>query len=406
MRAREELFLDLFEQAPIGYHEINDEGIITRVNRTESKMLGWTVEEMIGQPVWKFTSNEGDSRESIKAKLGGSLQPGRAFERTYRKKDGTTITVLIEDRLLEDKGGRIKGMRSTIQNITDRKFLEDQLAQAQKLESIGQLAAGIAHEINTPIQYVGDNTRFLQDVFGDLNRLLGKHERLLQTVKAGTISVDIIQEVEDTAKEVDLGYLSGEIPKAIQQTLEGVERVANIVRAMKEFSHPGTAEKIGLDINKAIESTVTVSRNEWKYVAEMVTEFDYSLPLVPCLPGEFNQVILNMIINAAHAIADVVGDGSAGKGTIRVSTQRDGNRVEIRISDTGTGIPEGIRDRVFDPFFTTKKVGKGTGQGLAIAHSLIVDKHGGTIAFETEMGKGTSFIIKLPLNEDQVGRVS
>jgi signal transduction histidine kinase len=291
-------------------------------------------------------------------------------------------------------------------DITERKRLEGQVVQAQKLEAVGQLAAGIAHEINTPIQYVGDNTRFLQDVFGDLNRLLGKHERLLQTVKAGTISGDIIQEVEDTAKEVDLGYLSGEIPKAIQQTLEGVERVAKIVRAMKEFSHPGTEVKTPVDINKAIESTITVSRNEWKYVAEMVTELDPFLPLVPCLPGEVNQVLLNMIINAAHAIADVVGDGSAKKGMIRVSTRRDGEWAEIRVTDTGSGIPEQIRTRIFDPFFTTKKVGKGTGQGLTISHSVIVGKHGGAISFETEIGKGTTFIIRLPLGEERAARVN
>ncbi|MBW2127660.1 MAG: hypothetical protein JRH08_18935 [Deltaproteobacteria bacterium] len=158
-----------------------------------------------------------------------------------------------------------------------------------------------------------------------------------------------------------------------------------------------------MDLNHAIENTITVAKNEWKYVAEMETDFDPALPPVPCLPGELNQVILNMIINAAHAIADVMGDGSKGKGTIRITTRRDGNWAEIRISDTGTGIPEAIRDRIFDPFFTTKEVGKGTGQGLAIARSMIVDKHGGTIDFETQEGKGTTFIIRLPLEEKVKG---
>jgi len=158
-----------------------------------------------------------------------------------------------------------------------------------------------------------------------------------------------------------------------------------------------------VDLNHAIENTITVAKNEWKYVAEMETDFDPALPPVPCLPGELNQVILNMIINAAHAIADVMGDGSKGKGTIRITTRRDGNWAEIRISDTGTGIPEAIRDRIFDPFFTTKEVGKGTGQGLAIARSMIVDKHGGTIDFETQEGKGTTFIIRLPLEEKVKG---
>ena len=181
--------------------------------------------------------------------------------------------------------------------------------------------------------------------------------------------------------------------------------MARIVGAMKEFSHPGVSEKTSIDINRAIESTLTVSHNEWKYVAELVTDLAPDLPLVRCLPGEFNQVILNLIVNAAHAIADTVQNGSATKGTITISTRHRGNWLEIRIADTGPGIPEKIRTRIFDPFFTTKAVGKGTGQGLAIAHSVVVDKHGGTITFETELGRGTTFIIRLPLNESDGAKV-
>ncbi len=166
---------------------------------------------------------------------------------------------------------------------------------------------------------------------------------------------------------------------------------------MKEFSHPGTDEKKGIDINKAIENTVTVARNVWKYVANVTMDLDPNLPPVHCLPGEFNQVILNLIINSAHAIADKVGDGSRNKGTIGVGTRKDGDFVEIRISDDGSGIAEDIRPKIFDPFFTTKDVGKGTGQGLAISHSVIVKKHGGTIDFESKLGEGTTFIIKLPI---------
>ena len=165
---------------------------------------------------------------------------------------------------------------------------------------------------------------------------------------------------------------------------------------MKEFSHPGSAEKAQADINKAIESTVTVARNEWKYVADVEMDFDPELPSVPCILGDFNQVILNMIVNAAHAIAGVIGDGSDGKGKIKISTRRDGDSADIRVSDTGTGIPKEAQSRVFDPFFTTKEVGKGTGQGLAIAHDVIVEKHGGSLTFETEEGKGTTFIVRLP----------
>lgn len=291
-------------------------------------------------------------------------------------------------------------------DITQRRILESQLAQSQKLESIGRLAAGIAHEINTPTQYVGDNTRFLQDAFGDISTLLEKYDQLLKASKENAIPPELIEDVESTAQTADVEYLVEEIPAAIKQSLEGVERVAKIVRAMKEFSHPGVEGKTPIDLNKSIESTVTVARNEWKYVADMETNFDPNLPLVTCLPGDLNQVFLNMIVNSAHAIADVVGDGSNGKGTIRISTRHvrsaernAGDWAEVRIGDTGVGIPKDVISKIFDPFFTTKQVGKGTGQGLAISYNVVVEKHGGTIDVESEVGKGTTFIIRLPIAE-------
>lgn len=280
-------------------------------------------------------------------------------------------------------------------DITARSTLEDQLRQAQKLESVGQLAAGIAHEINTPTQYIGDNVLFLKGAFQDLKSLLMNYERLLTAAKSNTPS-ETEPGAVTTVDPTDAAYLLDEIPKAIEQTLEGVSRVSTLVNAMKEFSHPGTKEKILLDLNHAIESTITVARNEWKYVAEMETDLDPSLPLISCQPGEFNQVILNLIVNAAHAISDIVGKNSSKKGTIKVQTRNYPECAEIRIQDSGGGIPEKARARVFDPFFTTKEIGKGTGQGLAIARSVVVDKHNGTIHFETEEGKGTTFIIRLP----------
>ncbi|MFY9645761.1 MAG: ATP-binding protein [Terriglobales bacterium] len=281
-------------------------------------------------------------------------------------------------------------------DITNQRALEGQLRQAQKLESVGQLAAGIAHEINTPTQYIGDNVRFLKDSFADLQNLLASYERMLEAAKVGAVTDEIIQDVMNVVQRSDTPYLLEEIPKAIEQTIEGIARVSRLVSAMKEFSHPGTKEKIALDLNHAIESTITVARNEWKYVADMETDFDASMPLISCLPGEFNQVILNLLINAVHAITDVVGKGGSEKGTIKVQTRNHQDWVEIRVQDTGTGIPEAVQSRIFDPFFTTKEIGKGTGQGLAIARSVIVDKHNGKLSFETEQGKGTTFIVRLP----------
>jgi PAS domain S-box-containing protein len=283
----------------------------------------------------------------------------------------------------------------------ERNQMEIQLRHAQKLESIGQLAAGIAHEINTPTQFIGDNLRFMQDAFNDLLGLLRPFHLLLEKARGQSFAQGLAEEIEKTMAAIDLAELEKEIPKSIAQSLSGVQRVAKIVQAMKDFSHPGTDSKVPVDINRAIESTLTVCRNEWKYVARVQTDFDPSLPLVSCLPGEFNQAILNIVVNAAHAITDKVGGD--GMGVIGVSTRPHGDGVEIRISDTGTGIPEAARGRIFDPFFTTKEVGKGTGQGLAIARSVVVDKHQGEIFFETETGRGTTFVIRLPQSENKNG---
>jgi len=270
------------------------------------------------------------------------------------------------------------------------------MQQIQKLQSIGQLAAGIAHEINTPIQYVGDNVRFIRDAFEDIFDIISEERAIDDAARAGSVMPELIAQLDSKIETVDLEYLAAEVPNAIKQTLEGVDRVATIVRAMKEFSHPGSKDKTPTDINKAVDSTVTVTRNVWKYHAEIQLELDPSLPQVRCIPGPINEVLLNVIVNAAHAIVDRIGD-SGEKGLIRIHTGHEDNWVVIRISDNGTGIPEDARERVFDPFFTTKEIGHGTGQGLSLSHRIIVEQHAGELSFETEVGVGTTFIIKLPL---------
>ena len=326
-----------------------------------------------------------------------------------RPPDGETTGVLAlfsQHVVTPEDNALLESIAYTTTQVIERaeaeehqKALQVQLVQAQKLESIGQLAAGIAHEINTPTQYVGDNTRFLQDSVADLIEIIDLYDGLLDPAQEHRPCAERSAEAKAALERLDMEFLREEIPKAISQSLEGVERVATIVRSMKEFSHPGAVERQLADLNRAIESTITVARNEWKYVAEMVTDLDASLPLVPCLLGDVNQVVLNMIVNAAHAIKGVVGD-TGEKGTITVTTRCAGSWVEVRISDTGSGIPPEIRPRIFDPFFTTKEVGKGTGQGLAIAHTVIVQKHGGEIKVESEVGQGTTFIIRLPLDTE------
>jgi len=284
-------------------------------------------------------------------------------------------------------------------DVTEREILGQQLRQAQKLEAIGQLAAGIAHEINTPTQYVGDNTRFLQESWPSFNDLLAVAREIRQEGALAAISSPTLQKFDALVQAADFEYLQTEIPRAIEQSLDGIQRVTKIVRAMKDFSHPGSEEKNSIDLNKTIETTITVARNEWKYIAELETHFDPQLPLVLCHAGEFNQVILNLLINAAHAIAQAVGGDSERKGKIVVSTAHDHDWAEISICDNGAGIPEAVRSRVFEPFFTTKPVGKGTGQGLALAHTAIVRRHAGKIWFDSEVGKGTTFYIRLPLGQ-------
>jgi two-component system, NtrC family, sensor kinase len=278
-----------------------------------------------------------------------------------------------------------------------------QLLQASKLESVGLLAAGIAHEINTPAQFIGTNIDFLDESFAGIQRLMAAVGEQLQ-VRNGGGDAQTGDKISGLMEEIDWPYLNEEIPLAIRQSKEGINRISAIVQAMKEFSHPSSKEMVKTNLNQLIATTVTVASNEWKYVAEVQTDLDPDLPQTACLATELGQVFLNILVNAVHAVASKVGGASMDKkGRIRISTRRDGDQVEIRISDSGTGIPEDIRDRVFDPFFTTKGVGKGTGQGLAISYDVVTQKHGGTLSFESQPGEGTTFIIRLPIDQDAAG---
>jgi PAS domain S-box-containing protein len=315
-----------------------------------------------------------------------------------RRKDGTHYDAECSISPIRDGAGRIVNFVAVSRDVTAALLQEAELIQARKLESIGQLAAGIAHEINTPTQFVGDNVRFLLDAFQEVLPIL---QTLIKGDGAGSsesaeAGLDLHRGAPAAMAE-SVAYYADEIPRAIHQTLEGIERITKIVRAMKEFSHPGHAEQTAIDINHAIESTLTVARNYWKYIADARTDFDPELPPVLCYPGELNQVILNLIMNAADAITETNKALARERGSITITTRKEGDEVVIRITDDGCGIPESIADRVFDHFFTTKEVGRGTGQGLAIAHSVIVQKHGGKIDFESEVGRGTTFVVRLPL---------
>ena len=316
----------------------------------------------------------------------------------YEKEKDVHGFLDIVIKFLKNEEEQIEGFFIVCEDVTRQKIIENQQVHAQKLESIGQLAAGIAHEINTPAQYVSDNIHFLEDAFGDMMKLMTVFREMQQKAAEHAELANLLQKAVKIAEEIDLEFLTDEIPAALSQSMDGITKVSKIVRAMKEFSHPGTKSKTLINLNRAIENTATVCRNEWKYVAELETDFDASLSEVPCYHDEFNQVILNMIINAAHAIGKEPLNEQK-KGQIRIVTRKEDGQALVSISDNGSGIPPNIIDKIFDPFFTTKEVGKGTGQGLAIAHDVIVNKHGGTIDVESEPGKGTTFTLRIPLEE-------
>ena len=386
---------------PDGFLAVNEEGKIVLINEQTQKIFGYTQNELVGQPITMLVPEDKRSGHDVHVTSywgNAKRRPmGAGPNLQGLKKDGSKFSIEINLRPFESKEGTL--VLAVIRDITERKALESQLAQAQKLESIGQLAAGVAHEINTPIQYVGDNTRFIQEAFGEIDEIIDSYTDLLDQAKAGMLTLEMVAKLEQDIEDADLEYLAAEVPNAIEQSLEGISRVSTIVRAMKEFAHPGQETKMLSDINRAITSTMTVAKNEWKYVADTELNLAENLPRVPCFIDRLNQVFLNLIVNAAHAIEEKLPAESSEKGLITLGTSASEDWIEIRITDTGGGIPEHVQSKIFDPFFTTKQVGKGTGQGLAIAHSVVVDTHGGELFFETQSGVGTTFTIRLPIEE-------
>jgi signal transduction histidine kinase len=303
----------------------------------------------------------------------------------------------LEDRVQERTRQLSTANQQLTREMEERARMEIELRHAQKLESVGRLAAGIAHEINTPIQFVGNNITFLATTFDDLLQLCTTYRQLCDQATSAALTSADLAALDDAESTADLEFARENVPRSIAATQDGIGRVARIVQSMKSFAHPDRGEKTTADINAALNSTITVASNELRYVADVETDLG-ELPQVPCYLSDLNQVFLNLLVNAAHAIGDVVGT-TGRKGKIRITTALDPNHEQVLVSvaDTGTGIPVAAREHVFDPFFTTKEVGKGTGQGLALARTVIVDKHHGSITFATELGKGTTFTIALPL---------
>jgi len=409
LRESEARFRALVENIPaITYTAALDPASTTLyVSPQVEEFLGFTQSDYARNPdIWRERLHPED-RDRVLAALAACHQSGKPFACEYRMiaRDGRVVWFRDEAVIVRDHEGNPSYLLGVMLDITRTRELERQLAQATRLEAIGRLAAGIAHEINTPAQYIGDNLRFLRDAFSSLLRVFASCERILEAATAGGVAHDLLDELRQAVEEADLGYLREEIPAALKEALRGVDQIARIVLSVKEFSRPVRRKRVETDINRAIETTLTVSRNEWKYVADVVKDLGPDLPRVLTYPGELNQALLNLIVNAAQAIGEVTDGGRARKGTITIKTSKEGGHAVIRITDTGPGIPPEVADKVFEPFFTTKEPGKGTGQGLAIAHDAIVDKIGGQISFETTPGSGTTFTIRLPLSAPRAREV-
>jgi PAS domain S-box-containing protein len=397
--------------------EDTDKHIVAYCNKIVAEQHGVRREQLIGQPAGVLTGWQ-NRNANYRVELDSTLRAGHTFhyEDEVTREDGTSFLLGVSIRPIFDRAGRLThavaiGADITVKRDEARKKqeLQDQLVAemkgrermvlelqlAQKLESVGRLAAGVAHEINTPIQYVGDSADFLQSAFGDLTALLDGCLGAVDALPPGSAAAALRTELARLSEKHDLPFIRGELPRAFERISDGVGRVSTIVKAMKEFAHPDTEEQSPADLNHALETTLLVASNEYKYVARVHTNFG-PLPPVVCNVGELNQVFLNLIVNAAHAIHDAGKDSETGE--IRIDTEVVGDDALIRVRDNGCGIPPENLSKLYDPFFTTKDVGRGTGQGLSIAHSILVDKHEGAINVTSDMGVGTEFVLRIPLS--------
>jgi signal transduction histidine kinase len=345
---------------------------------------------------------DGLSRAELKELISEVMVSKAAWDREVKITDDDGKTKWYRSiGELEFEGDDVAKIFGVMHDITEVREAQAQQANGQKLEAIGTLAAGMAHEINTPAQFVGDNLKFLKDSFADLQALTDAYAKLTEAAHKGPLPEQVIAAVDQAAEDADPEFLAEEIPAALDQSIDGVARISHIVKAMKDFAHPSGDAWEQADLNKIVSDMVTVATNEWKYAADVETELDENLPSVPCAPQDIAQVVLNLIVNAAHAIAKSLEESTDDKGLIRIATKSMSDAVEIHVTDNGCGIPEDLRERVFEPFFTTKEVGKGTGQGLAMAHKAIVVKHHGGLQLESQEGQGSTFIIRLPLDNHE-----
>ena len=377
-------------------------GNVLYANENALKDAGLTGEELVGlnmHETMHYSQEDGSEYPWEFSPIFAAIEDGSSHHvdgEVFWHKDGSSFKVDYIVSPTRNEHNEVTGAVIIFRNLTSQALIDAKRIHGMKLESIGELSAGIAHEINTPVQFIGNNISFLRESFFDMMEILQAFIEFGKLLRDESVHEEILDELDKLIARVDVEYLQDEAPVAFDQTQEGVDRVTKLVLGLKGFAHSSSNEtKSATEINDVINNALIVCRNAYKYVADLKLDLG-EIPHISAFGGDLGQVIVNLVLNAAQAIEEKSREtGERGVITIK-SFQKDDN-ITIQIGDTGGGIPIRLWERIFDPFFTTKEVGKGSGQGLSISRTIIHEKHGGELSFESTIGVGTVFTIQLPI---------
>lgn len=389
---RAELTSTIIDAVPLIVLTCNEGHIIEMANSASAKLLGYPPERMVGRHIGEFLPNYRNYRRELG--MASFFVP----ELAVTKSDGTVMQGELRGTrtLVNDQPVIVMVISDTSARKAAETMKEDvykQLSESRRMEAIGALSSGIAHELNTPIQFIGDNIKFVGLALNKIHESYRRYDGLKCECEAAGLLPETVERINKFNSDIELPALVGEVMTAIRETMEGIRQVRDIALMMKEFSHPGTGAPALADINRVVQSAVRMCRSRHENIAKIKTELAGDLPQAPCQRGQIQQVLVNMIVNAVEAIEE---QGIA-EGMILIETKGAKDAVRIEVSDNGPGIPKELREKIFDPFFTTKQVGKGTGQGLALAKDFIITQHGGKLLLEQRPGFSTTFVIELPL---------